>query len=166
MVLTKCIQTLVVLKAEVGKLVSFFKAIAEIVNVVKEYHVKDFIDHVTNAKRTYLEIGGYTYTHLQRQIVFNAMLMIRAYFELFKDIASMYVKFDTKHLKGADRLLGDLSMESRDAVENIDGGGEVDPTSITAIKKLLQDWTNTAIDGVEAVVTEVGTLLNRDELVR
>ncbi|KAI5839417.1 hypothetical protein DFP73DRAFT_501746 [Morchella snyderi] len=142
-ILTKCIEALVTLKAQIRKLVNFFKALAEITSFVEKYHVQPFLDSIDIIADEEPSISGFTYTDMQRQVLFNATIMIRAYFGLFRDIAGMYI-LSTKDLDEGFNLLDQLAQDTEGRNQDV----------IEEKQARLQRWTNTATASIQDLVAQ------------
>ena len=67
-ILTKCIESLVQLKTQIRKIVTFFEAMSELISYVEQYHVQPFLDLINNIDSDVRHIAGFKYSDLQRQV--------------------------------------------------------------------------------------------------
>ncbi|KAI1269760.1 hypothetical protein F5Y18DRAFT_109365 [Xylariaceae sp. FL1019] len=151
-ILTKCIEALVQLKAQVRKLVTYFSAMAEMLDYVETNELKKLTDQagmvLDDNKDTF---GGFQMIDMTRQIIFNSSILIRAYFSLFADIAQMWVEISAKHLSRGTDLLGELGNETR----SIEAGKPSDALT----KKIgdLRSWSDRAGTEIKQMADQVST---------
>jgi hypothetical protein len=175
-ILFECIKLVITLKTQITNLVRFFKAIATVVELAVKYHVKPFIDTLksitaadgTDPEKEY-KIGNFTLTDYQRSVsrifpyhlpvclpstdaeviqnVYNSTLTIRAYFGLFGDIASMWVKVSVDSIMPGLKLCDELSVGEDGTPNDLD--------TMKAKAAALESWSQDAQDRVKSIAKEV-----------
>src|SRR5262249_27327580 len=88
------------MKEQVNRLVTFFHAMTVIVDIACSAKATKFVEYLTHKTEgdRLTHIGGFTITDFMRQTILTLALMIRAYFGLFIDVASMYTDISTKFI--------------------------------------------------------------------
>ncbi|KAE8316621.1 hypothetical protein BDV41DRAFT_573904 [Aspergillus transmontanensis] len=124
-VLVKAMDILSQLKTQITKLRSFFTAIKTLVAFVEAKMVKDFISEIerdtgVDEKNS---IANISFADYQQQAIFSASLNLKAYFELFYEIANMYTgvhdKFIMKGLDMVNTLQAEYNAGSPEEVQKI-----------------------------------------------
>ncbi|KAF3215857.1 hypothetical protein TWF679_003697 [Orbilia oligospora] len=161
-VLVECIKLIIILKSQIVKLVRFFKAISQSIQVVVKNCVSPFIDDIaaiTNGHSMALyKIGPYTYTDIQRSQIFNSSLSIRAYFSVFADIADMWLTVSQDHIFPGVELCDKISgyandpMETKKLVRELKKYSE---GSQRAIKEICQQKRDEFLCAMEARIESI-----------
>jgi len=149
-ILVKCIDILVQLKSQINRLVSFFSAVSTLVDHVVQDQVEPFITYLnatTGSDEPERTILNFSFTDLQRQLIFGFSLNIRAYFDLFRDIAEMYIEVHNKHMRPGLELVNSMQTE----YNNISDPNEAQKTLHNRSKK-VSDFTTEATAGVKELV--------------
>ncbi|KAK6499956.1 hypothetical protein TWF481_010312 [Arthrobotrys musiformis] len=143
-VLMKSIVLLVKMKAQVEKLVKFFGALAQTVELAIETAVKPFIETVTTAVGGDLDnIKGFHLSDFTRDCIFQNVLTIRAYFNVFGQVATMWVDLSNDHISPGITLtenLGQIASSNDTKVKD----------TISQKANLLQQWA----EGAKAAVAK------------
>ncbi|KAF9552933.1 hypothetical protein CPC08DRAFT_673678, partial [Agrocybe pediades] len=121
-ILIECIKLIIHLKQQITNLVRFFKAMSSIVDVCVKFHVEPFLDTIkqlvaadgTDPNQD-LKIGNYTLTDYQRSTVFSAAVTLRSYFDVFGEIAKMWVQLSNENIMPGLKLCDDLSTTTQDS---------------------------------------------------
>lgn len=111
-ILVKCIEITVQLKSQISRFVSFFSAVGTVVEYFTQNQVGQLITYLRD--RTggpELSILNFSYTDFQRQIIFGFSFSIRAYFELFQDLARMYDEVHKRYTLQGLEMVNSLSAE-------------------------------------------------------
>ncbi|RFU25071.1 hypothetical protein B7463_g11267, partial [Scytalidium lignicola] len=149
-ILVKCIDILMQLKSQINRLVAFFSAVSTLVDHAVEDHVKPFIDYLkasTGADR--LTILNFSFTDLQRQMIFSFSLNIRAYFDLFRDIAVMYLEVYNGYIRPGLEMVNNMQTEYQVTQ---------DPKEAQRIlsqrTKQVADFNASSVEGVKQLVNK------------
>jgi hypothetical protein len=176
-ILTKCIEGLALLKAQVRKLQAYFDAMAKMVDYVEEHQLNEFVGYIDGTlPADDKPFVGYNVIDITRQFMFNAVVLVRAWYGLFEDIAQMWVDISANHLIQGSALVDTLGQEikkSGDGDGDAGGGGgggsggaapAEDPSqskTLLEVTAKLETWTTEATDAVAKTAEDVG-LRKRD----
>ncbi|KAB5549660.1 hypothetical protein GE09DRAFT_1060097 [Coniochaeta sp. 2T2.1] len=113
--LVKCIDILVQLKTQVNRLVGFFSAVTTLVEHMVDDQVGPFIKYLESSTgvgpHTEASLLNFTFTDVQRQLIFNFSLSVRAYAELFRDIGGMYLDVHNKYISPGIQMVNGMQAE-------------------------------------------------------
>jgi hypothetical protein len=173
-ILTKCIEGLALLKAQVRKLQAYFDAMAKMVDYVEEHQLNEFVGYIDGTlPADDKPFVGYNVIDITRQFMFNAVVLVRAWYGLFEDIAQMWVDISAKHLIQGSALVDTLGQEIKKSDDGDgDGGGgggggsgggsggapAEDPSQSKALLDVtakLETWTTEAVDAVAKIAEDV-----------
>ncbi|KAJ6028830.1 hypothetical protein N7540_004406 [Penicillium herquei] len=152
-VLIKAMDILSQLKTQITKLRSFFTAVKTLVAFVEGKMVKDFISEIerdTGVAET-PSIANISFADYQQQAILSAALNLKAYFELFHEIADMYTGVHDKFImQGLDMV---NSLQTEYSAGNPD---EVQKASTLVIvnerNKEVNDYTQRTLEDVNKTV--------------
>jgi hypothetical protein len=148
-ILQSCIKLIVNVKQQIMNLCSFFRAISAFIEAIVSYSVQPFLQQIaadvsTDGKSDMkiLKIGGYTFTDLQRSMLFSAAVTVRSHFSVFGDIAAMWVNLSPEYVKPGIKIMDDIFISDADLKERQ--------------KKVaqLQTWVRGAIEGVKKIAAD------------
>lgn len=140
-VLSACIGTLVAMKGEISKLVSFFDALSALTEHLVKDHVQKFILQAENARKSIM--GNYSLSDVVREQLYITSLMCQAYFSIFKDFAAMYVTISKDHIMPGVDLCDKLSMSLEQ------------PGAVAERTARLQQFSDAAEKAIKDKVNEV-----------
>ena len=143
-VLEACIKLVINVKKNIMDLCLFFQSMSATIEAIVEFSVKSFLDQIqaeTAGGTGPGKIGPYSFTDLQRSLLFQAAVMLRGQFSVFGDIAAMWVKLSTEHIVPGLKMLDDLSVS------------EVDESKRQSLMADLQTCATDAIDGVQKIAS-------------
>ena len=126
---------------------SFFSALADIIEYVEGNEVKIFTDYVEGiTPQDQHSFAGFTLIDITRQAILNSAVLVRAYFSLFADIAQMLVEISAKHLEPGTLLLDKLGQE----VQQSQPSSQDKPADPGVLKSVndLKKWTATTMSEV------------------
>ncbi|EFR01506.1 hypothetical protein MGYG_04514 [Nannizzia gypsea CBS 118893] len=136
-ILEASIRLIAVVKTRVMDLVTFFNSISLTIEVIVEEVVEDFLrkiqENVANndpdGELDDLKVGNYNFTDLARTQIYKSAIFMRAYFEVFGEVAKMWSDLSVQSIMPGIQLLNSISSgiagqlgkdpkESRDQVRN------------------------------------------------
>ncbi|VUC27244.1 unnamed protein product [Clonostachys rosea] len=144
-ILIACIQLIIHLKQNITDIVRFFNSLAAIIQVVVNTYVEPFRETLHSivahdeSQKQHIKIANYSLVDLERTIVYGAVVTIRSYFDILRDIAKMWVNLSRDNIMPGLRLCDELAT----AIKG--------PNPRETLKKLissLNDWSKTTTDGV------------------
>ncbi|GAB1312821.1 hypothetical protein MFIFM68171_03031 [Madurella fahalii] len=141
----ECIKLIVQLKQQIMNLCRFFAALNSSIEAVAKYTAASFIEQIKGGdggKR----VGNYTLTDLTRTLIYRNVITIRAYFGVFGDIATMWMRLSN------DNVMTGLSIGD-DMVLN---RGNMNALQAKAAK--LQQWSTGAQETVRYIAERVSIL--------
>ncbi|GFF59266.1 hypothetical protein IFM51744_09854 [Aspergillus udagawae] len=117
-VLRQCISLIMVVKDNIMQLCRFFNAISSTIDVVVEHTVNDFINTISSGASD-VQMSNFTLSTLQKSMIYKYAVILRAYFETFGDIATMWKELSEENIIPGLRLIDGLSVESsKDEITN------------------------------------------------
>ncbi|KAI0976416.1 hypothetical protein F4678DRAFT_224726 [Xylaria arbuscula] len=149
-ILIKCIDILVQLKSQISRLVAFFSAVSTLIEHVVDDQVTPFIEYLkasSGLDKPERAILNFTFTDFQRQIIFSYSLNIRAYFDLFRDIAGMYLHVDNEYIRTGLELVNSMQSEY-----NMSGDAKEKQRILESRTKLIADFNKESTQGVKDFV--------------
>ncbi|KAK2007069.1 hypothetical protein LZ32DRAFT_695625 [Colletotrichum eremochloae] len=149
-ILIKCIDILVQLKSQISKLVAFFSAVSTLVEHVVDDQVQPFITYLksaTNMEKPEATILNFTMTDFMRQMIFSYCLNIRAYFELFRDIALLYGDVNVQFISPGLELVNSMQTEY-----NANGSDDVKNKILEEKTRKVSEYTKSSVAGVKLLV--------------
>ncbi|KAI5925415.1 hypothetical protein F4810DRAFT_708801 [Camillea tinctor] len=149
-ILVKCIDILIQLKSQINRLVAFFSAVSDLINTVVDDQVMPFIDFIksgTMDDKT-KAVLNFTFTDLQRQVIFSFALNTRAYFELFGEISGMYLDTHNQFISKGLELVNDMQSSYRVAADDQQKKKPVSQI-LAERSNVINTWSKNAIAGVK-----------------
>ncbi|EAW24615.1 uncharacterized protein NFIA_041930 [Aspergillus fischeri NRRL 181] len=117
-VLRQCISLIMVVKDNIMQLCRFFNAISSTIDVVVEHTVNDFID-TSSSGASDVQMSNFTLSTLQKSMIYKYAVILRAYFETFGDIATMWNELSEENIIPGLKMIDGLSVEStKDEIAN------------------------------------------------
>ncbi|KAH1491546.1 hypothetical protein KXV92_009499 [Aspergillus fumigatus] len=109
-VLRQCISLVMVVKDNIMQLCRFFKAISSTIDVVVEHTVNDFIETISSGASD-VQMSNFTLSVLQKSMIYKYAVILRAYFETFGDIATMWKELSEENIIPGLKMIDGLSVE-------------------------------------------------------
>ncbi|KAH1731627.1 hypothetical protein V6000_006199 [Aspergillus fumigatus] len=109
-VLRQCISLVMVVKDNIMQLCRFFKAISSTNDVVVEHTVNDFIETISSGASD-VQMSNFTLSVLQKSMIYKYAVILRAYFETFGDIATMWKELSEENIIPGLKMIDGLSVE-------------------------------------------------------
>jgi hypothetical protein len=141
-VLEKCMMLIVKLKSSIMNLCRFFKAMSLTIEAIFKHSVQSFLENIaagSSEDAKVAKIGDYTFTDLQRTMLYHSALTIKANFSVFGDIAAMWCELSEKYIMPGVHMLDQLSLN------------EPDEQKRQRQIQDLQRWTDRSIEGVKLI---------------
>ncbi|KAI1503119.1 hypothetical protein F5X99DRAFT_376958 [Biscogniauxia marginata] len=151
-ILIKCIDILVQLKSQINRLVAFFSAISTLVDHVVADQVEPFIEYLsasTHIDKPERSILNFSFTDFQRQMIFSFSLNVRAYFELFRDIADMYLDVDRQFIRPGLEMVNNMQTEYNNTSDTREQQRILENRT-----KMVADFNKNATQGVKDLVEQ------------
>jgi hypothetical protein len=135
--------------------------------IVKQ-HVKPFLksiaaDSLDDGKMA--SIGDYTFTDLQRTMLYHSALAVKANFLVFGDIAGMWCELSEKYIMPGVHMLDQLSLHQPDEqkrqrqIQNLQRWAEGSSTSVKLIAEKSQreilESMEKRVEGIQAVTKQL-----------
>jgi hypothetical protein len=106
------------LKSQINRLVSFFAAVSTLVDHAVKHQVAPFVDYLKgSAGADEASILGFSFTDFQRQMIFSFCLSIRAYFDLFREIAGMYLDVNNTFIREGLEMVNNMQTEYNSTID-------------------------------------------------
>lgn len=99
-----------VVKDNIMQLCRFFKAISSTIDVVVEHTVNDFIETISSGASD-VQMSNFTLSVLQKSMIYKYAVILRAYFETFGDIATMWKELSEENIIPGLKMIDGLSVE-------------------------------------------------------
>lgn len=167
-ILQECIKLIINVKQQIMKLCSFFRAISASIEAVVKYSVHPFLDEIAadvsadgSGDGKVLKIGDYTFTDLQRSMLYSAAVTVRSHFSVFGSIADMWVRLSTQQVMPGIRIMDELSQQEPDLTKRQKKVAELQTWAngaLDAVKQIAHDTQKQILDGMAARVDEVETV--------
>ncbi|KAH2534612.1 hypothetical protein KXW97_007790 [Aspergillus fumigatus] len=109
-VLRQCISLVMVVKDNIMQLCRFFRAISSTIDVVVEHTVNDFIETISSGASD-VQMSNFTLSVLQKSMIYKYAVILRAYFETFGDIATMWKELSEENIIPGLKMIDGLSVE-------------------------------------------------------
>ncbi|KAH2363035.1 hypothetical protein KXV98_004325 [Aspergillus fumigatus] len=109
-VLSQCISLVMVVKDNIMQLCRFFRAISSTIDVVVEHTVNDFIETISSGASD-VQMSNFTLSVLQKSMIYKYAVILRAYFETFGDIATMWKELSEENIIPGLKMIDGLSVE-------------------------------------------------------
>ncbi|KAI0468837.1 hypothetical protein F4859DRAFT_524009 [Xylaria cf. heliscus] len=151
-ILIKCIDILVQLKSQINRLVAFFSAVSTLVDHVVDDQVGPFIEYLkasTGIDQPERSILNFSFTDFQRQMIFSFSLNTRAYFELFRDIADMYLDVDQQFIRPGLEMVNNMQTEYNNSSDTSEQQRILENRT-----KMVADFNKNATQGVKDLVEQ------------
>ncbi|GIK00972.1 hypothetical protein Aspvir_005002 [Aspergillus viridinutans] len=110
-VLRQCISLVMVVKDNIMQLCRFFNAISSTIDIVVEHTVNDFIQTISSGAGD-AQLGDFNLSTLQKSMIYKYAVILRAYFETFGDIATMWKELSEENIIPGLNMIDGLSVES------------------------------------------------------
>ncbi|EZF27175.1 hypothetical protein H112_00820 [Trichophyton rubrum D6] len=116
-ILEASIRLIAVVKTRVMDLVTFFNSISSTIEVIVEEVVEEFLrkiqENVANndpdGELDDLKVGNYNFTDLARTQIYKSAIFMRAYFEIFGEVAKMWSDLSIENIMPGIQLLVGIS---------------------------------------------------------
>ncbi|KAJ5614566.1 hypothetical protein N7528_008220 [Penicillium herquei] len=112
MVLRDCINVLVDLSVQVGKLERFFTMLTTVIDHVVIPRAQTFVKEMSKAGTRANERGMVKVDDIAKQTIYTSTLQVKAYFSLLQDISGMYSQVDREYIKYGIELCTRLGMKA------------------------------------------------------
>ncbi|KAH1912106.1 hypothetical protein KXW14_004294 [Aspergillus fumigatus] len=109
-VLRQCISLVMGVKDNIMQLCRFFRAISSTIDVVVEHTVDDFIETISSGASD-VQTSNFTLSVLQKSMIYKYAVILRAYFETFGDIATMWKELSEENIIPGLKMIDGLSVE-------------------------------------------------------
>ncbi|KAH1458431.1 hypothetical protein KXX13_008799 [Aspergillus fumigatus] len=109
-VLRQCISLVMGVKDNIMQLCRFFRAISSTIDVVVEHTVNDFIETISSGASD-VQTSNFTLSVLQKSMIYKYAVILRAYFETFGDIATMWKELSEENIIPGLKMIDGLSVE-------------------------------------------------------
>ncbi|KAK7698786.1 hypothetical protein SLS64_012268 [Diaporthe eres] len=144
-VLAQGIAMVIDLKAQVAKLLQFFDSVSTLILFVTEYQVGPFLQFLQR-QQDKLEggsIAGLTFSDFQRQTIFTSAITIRAYYQVFGRISSMYGNISKDNIMPGMQMVNEFSKPG------------LTPDQVTEKSNELTNFSDKATRNIKAAVSSV-----------
>ncbi|KAH1562623.1 hypothetical protein KXX17_004495 [Aspergillus fumigatus] len=105
-----CISLVMGVKDNIMQLCRFFRAISSTIDVVVEHTVNDFIETISSGASD-VQMSNFTLSVLQKSMIYKYAVILRAYFETFGDIATMWKELSEENIIPGLKMIDGLSVE-------------------------------------------------------
>jgi hypothetical protein len=129
-------------KSSIMNLCRFFKAMSLTIEAIVKHSVQPFLENIAAGSSDddkVAKIGNYTFTDLQRTMLYHSALTIKANFSVFGDIAAMWCELSEKYIMPGVHMLDQLSLN------------EPDEQKRQRQIQDLQRWTDRSTEGVKLI---------------
>jgi hypothetical protein len=129
-------------KSSIMNLCRFFKAMSLTIEAIVKHSVQPFLENIAAGSSDddkVAKIGNYTFTDLQRTMLYHSALTIKANFSVFGDIAAMWCELSEKYIMPGVHMLDQLSLNEPDEQKR---------------QRQIQDlqiWTDRSTEGVKLI---------------
>jgi hypothetical protein len=145
-VLEKSIALIVKVKSSIMDLCRFFKAMSLTIEAIVKYSVQPFLEDIATGTpgsatsgKSIARIGDYSFTDLQRTLLYQSAITVKANFSVFGDIAAMWCELSESYVMPGVRMLDQLSLQ------------QVDEYTRQRKVRELQIWAEGSIAGVKLI---------------
>jgi hypothetical protein len=145
-VLEKSMVLIVKVKSSIMDLCRFFKAMSLTIEAIVKYSVQPFLEDIaagtpgsTSSGKSIARIGDYTFTDLQRTLLYQSAITVKANFSVFGDIAAMWCELSESYVMPGVRMLDQLSLQ------------QVDEYARQRQVRDLQIWAEGSMTGVKLI---------------
>lgn len=140
-VLERCMMLIVKVKSSIMNLCRFFRAMSLTIEAIVKHSVQPFLENIAagSSDDQAAKIGIYTFTDLQRTMLYHSALTIKANFSVFGDIAAMWCELSEKYIMPGVHMFDQLSLH------------EPDEHKRQRRVQDLQTWTERSTEGVKLI---------------
>lgn len=141
-----------------GKLIQFFHGISVFVNSLYEAQIEPFDRELKQliTRNPNNPMTAFRYNAYLRDIIFQMVLQIRAQFDLFRDITSMYREVHRKCIIVGLERVGESSIPSAKALKDMNETEKAEHTKvIEARREKLKTFTQEAETTINSIVQKV-----------
>jgi hypothetical protein len=145
-VLEKSIALIVKVKSSIMDLCRFFKAMSLTIEAIVKYSVQPFLEDIATGTpgsatsgKSIARIGDYSFTDLQRTLLYQSAITVKANFSVFGDIAAMWCELSESYVMPGVRMLDQLSLQ------------QIDEYTRQRQVRDLQVWAEGSIAGVKLI---------------
>jgi hypothetical protein len=156
-VLESAMVLIVKVKSSITDLCRFFQSMSLTVEAIVNHSVNPFLENLQDVASV-PKIGAYSLTDLQRTLIFQSAVTVKAHFSVYGDIAAMWCKLSQKYIMPGVKLLDQISLPRQNEalrfqqILNLQRWAQ---ESSTGVQRIAEQSQRDILQGMQDRVTDI-----------